>query len=276
MPTQSVILITGCSSGIGAALALEFHERGHEVYASARRPDSLAVLAARGIRTLTLDVTDPDSIAAAVAALEQRTTRLDMLVNNAGYALYGAITDITREELRHQFDTNVIAPQQVARAFLPLMLPHRAGRIVNIGSVSGVLTTPFAGAYCASKAAFHAISDAMRLELAAFGIEVITIQPGAVTSSIGETGTHHLLLPADSIFAPLARRIRARAVASQRGAMPTRDFASEIARAVLADKPSIVIRRGPHSFRMPFLKRWFPTRMLDKKLRKMAGLDRPQ
>ena len=109
-----------------------------------------------------------------------------MLINNAGYALYGAITDIPTEELRHQFDTNVIAPVQVARAFLPFMLPQRRGRIVNIGSVSGVLTTPFAGAYCASKAAFHAVSDAMRLELAPFGIEVITIQPGAVTSNIGK------------------------------------------------------------------------------------------
>lgn len=198
-----------------------------------------------------------------------------MLINNAGYALYGAITDIPTEELRHQFDTNVIAPVQVARAFLPFMLPQRRGRIVNIGSVSGVLTTPFAGAYCASKAAFHAVSDAMRLELAPFGIEVITIQPGAVTSNI-ETGTNHLVLPADSIFAPLAQRIRARAVVSQRAAMPARDFAREIASAVLADKAPIVVRRGPHSFRLPFLRRWVPTRMLDKKLRKMFGLDRAQ
>lgn len=276
MAPQSVILITGCSSGIGAALAGEFHQRGHRVYATARRPVTLEALAARGMRTLTLDVTDPDSIAAAAAVLAQETGRLDMLVNNAGYGLYGAVTDLFAEELRRQFDTNVIAPVQVARAFLPLMLPQRRGRIVNVGSVSGILTTPFAGAYCASKAALHALSDAMRMELAPFGIEVIMIQPGSVTSNIGATGTRNAALSAGSIFTPLAENIRGRAVASQKGAMPARDFAQQVATAVLADPAPVVVRGGPHSFRLPFLQRWLPKRMLDRKLSKMFGLDRLQ
>jgi NAD(P)-dependent dehydrogenase (short-subunit alcohol dehydrogenase family) len=274
MAPQSVILITGCSSGIGAALAEEFHERGHRVYATARRPESLAALAARGIRTLTLDVTDPDSIAAAAAALAQETNRLDILVNNAGYGLYGAVMDLSRDELRRQFDTNVIAPVQVARAFLPLMLPQRHGRIVNVGSVSGILTTPFAGAYCASKAALHALSDAMRMELGPFGIEVIMIQPGSVASNIGATGTSNAALPAGSIFTPLAENIRGRASLSQQGAMPARDFARQVATAVLADTAPVIVRGGPHSFRLPFLERWLPKRMLDRKLSKMFGLDR--
>jgi NAD(P)-dependent dehydrogenase (short-subunit alcohol dehydrogenase family) len=276
MAPQSVILITGCSSGIGAALAEEFHERGHRVYATARRPESLAALVARGMRTLALDVTDADSIAAAAAAVAQETGRLDMLVNNAGYGLYGAVTDLSAEELRRQIDTNVIAPVQVARAFLPLMLPQRRGRIVNVGSVSGILTTPFAGAYCASKAALHALSDAMRMELSPFGIEVIMIQPGSVTSNIGATGTSNAALPAGSIFTPLAENIRGRAVASQKGAMPARDFARKVATAVLADPAPVVVRGGPHSFRLPFLERWLPKRMLDRKLSKMFGLDRLQ
>jgi NAD(P)-dependent dehydrogenase (short-subunit alcohol dehydrogenase family) len=267
-------LITGCSSGIGAALAEEFHERGHRVYASARRPESLAALAARGIRTLTLDVTDPNSIAAVAAAVAQETGRLDMLVNNAGYGLYGAVVDLSADELRRQIDTNVIAPVQIARAFLPLMLPQRRGRIVNVGSVSGILTTPFAGAYCASKAALHALSDAMRMELGPFGIEVIMIQPGSVTSNIGATGTSNAALPAGSIFTPLAKNIRGRAVASQKGAMLARDFARQVATAVLADSAPVIVRGGPHSFRLPFLERWLPKRMLDRKLSKMFGLDR--
>jgi NAD(P)-dependent dehydrogenase (short-subunit alcohol dehydrogenase family) len=274
MAPQSVILITGCSSGIGAALAQEFHERGHRVYATARRTVTLEALAARGIRTLALDVTDADSIAAAATALAQETGRLDMLVNNAGYGLYGAVTDLSADELRRQIDTNVIAPVQVARAFLPLMLPQRRGRIVNVGSVSGILTTPFAGAYCASKAALHALSDAMRMELAPFGIEVIMIQPGSVASNIGETGTSNASLPANSIFTPLAKSIRGRAVASQQGAMPARDFARQVVMAVLADPAPVVVRGGPHSFRLPFLERWLPKSMLDRKLRKMFGLDR--
>ena len=273
MAPQSVILITGCSSGIGAALAEEFHQRGHTVYATARRLETLAPLAVRGMRTLALDVTDANSIAAAATALAQETGRLDMLVNNAGYGLYGAVTDLSADELRRQFDTNVIAPVQVARAFLSLMLPQRRGRILNVGSVSGILTTPFAGAYCASKAALHALSDAMRMELAPFGIEVVTIQPGSVTSKIGETGSSNAVLRADSIFTPLAKSIRSRAQISQQGAMPARDFARQVATAVLADSAPVVVRGGPHSFRLPFLKRWLPTRMVDRKLGKMFGLD---
>jgi NAD(P)-dependent dehydrogenase (short-subunit alcohol dehydrogenase family) len=274
MAPQRVILITGCSSGIGAALAEEFHERGHRVYASARRPESLAALAARGIRTLALDITNADSIAAAAAFLAQETGRLDMLVNNAGYGLYGAVVDLSADELRRQFDTNVIAPVQVARAFLPLMLPQRRGRIVNVGSVSGIFTTPFAGAYCASKAALHALSAAMRMELAPFGIEVIMVQPGSVSSNIGATGTSNAALPAASLFAALAENIRGRAALSQQGAMSARDFARQVAAAVLADPAPVVVRGGPHSFRLPFLERWLPTRMLDRKLSKMFGLDR--
>ena len=274
MAARSVVLITGCSSGIGAALAEEFHERGHKVYATARKPETLAPLAARGLRTLALDVTDADSIAAAAAAVTEETGRLDLLVNNAGYGLFGAVTDLSVDELRRQLDTNVIAPVQVARAFLPLMLPHKRGRIVNVGSVSGVLTTPFAGAYCASKAALHALSDAMRMELAPFGIEVVMIQPGSVSSNIGATGSSNAALPADSIFTPLARQIHGRAQASQQGAMPARDFARQVVSAVLADAAPVVVRGGPHSFRLPFLKRWLPTRVVDRKLRKMFGLDR--
>ena len=276
MAPQSVILITGCSSGIGAALAEEFHERGHRVYATARRTESLEALAARGMRTLALDVTDATSIAAAAAVIAQEAGRLDMLVNNAGYGLYGAVTDLSANELRRQIETNVIAPVQMARAFLPLMLPQRRGRIVNVGSVSGVLTTPFAGAYCASKAALHALSDAMRMELAPFGIEVVTVQPGSVTSNLGATGSSNAALPTGSIFTPLAGSIRDRAQISQQGAMPARDFARKVALAVLADAAPVLVRGGPHSFRLPFLERWVPTRVLDRKLSRMFGLDRLQ
>ena len=273
MSEQPVVLISGCSSGIGAALAEEFHARGHKVYATARRPGSLSALAERGLRTLALDVTDGASIAAAAALVKQETGRLDMLVNNAGYGLYGAVVDLSADELRRQLDTNVIAPVQMARAFLPLMLPRKRGRIVNVGSVSGVLTTPFAGAYCASKAALHALSDAMRMELAPFGIEVVTVQPGSVTSNIGATGTSNAALPADSMFAPLAASIRDRAQISQQGAMPARDFARQVVTALLAAAAPVVVRAGPHSFRLPFLQRWVTTRVLDRKLSRMFGLD---
>lgn len=274
MTTTRIVLVTGCSSGIGAALAHEFLRRGWVVYATARRAESLQALATAGMRPVSLDVNDAASIAAAVEAVRTGHGHLDMLVNNAGYGLFGATADLDVESLRRQFDTNVIAPIQVARAFLPLMLPRRRGCIVNVGSVSGILTTPFAGGYCASKAALHALTDALRLELAPFGIHAVCVQPGAVTSRIGETGTEQLAMPADSIYAPIARNVKARAMASQVGAMQATDFARDVVGELLRDPPPPVIRRAPHSFRMPFLKRWLPGKVLDSKLRKTFGLNR--
>ena len=120
------ILITGCSSGIGAAMASELHRRGHQVYATARRPDSLAPLAEQGIATLQPDVNDDASIAAAMAAVEEEQGRLDMLVNNAGFSQVGAVVDLSRDALRRQYETNVIAPVAVTRAALPLLRAARA------------------------------------------------------------------------------------------------------------------------------------------------------
>jgi NAD(P)-dependent dehydrogenase (short-subunit alcohol dehydrogenase family) len=136
------ILITGCSSGIGAALAREFHRRGHTVYATARRADSLAALAQEGLRTLTLDVNDDASIAAALALVQAQQGRLDMLVNNAGFSQVGAVMDLRREDLRRQYETNVIAPMAVARAALPLLRAGPGGVIVNIGSTWASSPTP--------------------------------------------------------------------------------------------------------------------------------------
>ena len=165
------ILITGCSSGIGAAMARELHQRGHKVYATARRPDTLTPLAELGLSTLALDVNDDSSIAAAMATVESESGSLDMLVNNAGFSQVGAVLDLQRDDLRRQYETNVIAPVVVTRAAMPLL---RAGRavngkalVVNVGSIVGLFTTPFAGAYCSSKAALHSLTDALRMERSA-------------------------------------------------------------------------------------------------------------
>ena len=184
--TSPCVLITGCSSGIGAALAREFHARGAVVYATARRTESLAALAQAGLRTLALDVNDDTSIAAALDVVRQEQGCLHLLVNNAGFSQVGAVLDLEREHLRRQFETNVIAPMAVTRAALPLLLaarerpatgmPHPT--VANVGSIVGLFTTPFAGAYCSSKAALHALTDALRMEAAPLGVQVVTIQPG--------------------------------------------------------------------------------------------------
>lgn len=270
------VLITGCSSGIGRALAEEIHRRDRVVYATARRAETLAGLEERGVRTAALDVTDAASIERLMARLDDDGARVEVLVNNAGYGAMGPLPELPLDELRLQFETNVFAPIALVQAVLPGMLAARSGRIVNVGSVSGILATPFAGAYCASKAAVHVLSDALRMELAPFGIHVIVVQPGAIESQFGATAHAGVSERRErlSLYAPVADAIEARSRASQDGATPTEAFAREMADAVLAEKPRPVVRIGRRGTQIPMMKRWLPTRVLDRALSRRFALDR--
>ena len=274
---QRTILITGCSSGIGAALAREFHRRGHRVYATARRRETLAPLEADGIRALALDVNDDASIAEALEAVMREAGHLDLLVNNAGFSQVGAVVDLTRDDLRGQYETNVIAPVAVTRAALPLLRAavsrNGGATLANVGSIVGLFTTPFAAAYCSSKAALHSLTDALRMELAPFGIHVVSIQPGGVRSSFGEHAEAAVRLPEDSLYKKAEAGIFARAQAGQQRAMPAEEFAVPVAEALLLTSPPRVIREGANSTRLPLLKRWLPAAVFDAKLTKLFGLD---
>lgn len=271
------ILITGCSSGIGAAMARAFHARGEKVYASARRPDALASLAKEGIATLALDVNNDDSIAAAFAQIEQQAGQLDMLVNNAGFSQVGAVLDLTREDLRGQYETNVIAPVAVTRAAMPLLQKAVAARgsadVVNVGSIVGLFTTPFAAAYCSSKAALHSLSDALRVELAPFGIRLIMVQPGGVRSSFGDHAEEGLRLPENSLYKPIESGIRARAQAGQQNATPTEDFIEPVVSSLMMDSPPAVIRGGKGSVQLVLLKKLLPRKLFDSIMSRRFGLD---
>ena len=282
--TCRTVLITGCSSGIGAALAQEFHARGHKVITTARRIDSLQPHVAQGMAAVALDVNDPASIEAAVAIVQSSHGHIDILINNAGYGQFGAMMDLKSEDLRAQFDTNVIAPVAVTQAFLPLLRKAASTSananginkpcIANVGSISGLVTTPFSGVYCASKAALHALSDAMRMELAPFGIGVVTIQPGAIASNFGNAGQEHVRLPATSLYQPIAKFIEGRANMSQRGATPSDAFARDVVNHLLQQDPAPICKHGAQSTRLPLFKRLLPMRVLDCKMQKLFGLDR--
>jgi len=274
---QKTILITGCSSGIGAALARDFHSRGHRVYATARRRESLAALEAQGIRGLVLDVNDDASIAAALAAVAQAAGHLDLLVNNAGFSQVGAVVDLTRDDLRRQYETNVIAPAVVTAQAVPLLraavAKNSSAVVANVGSIVGLFTTPFAAAYCSSKAAIHSLTDALRMELAPFGISVVSIQPGGVRSSFGQHAEAAIRLPDGSIYKSVESGIRARAQAGQQGATAAEEFAPPVVEALLRNPPPRVIRGGANSVRLPLLTRLLPAAMFDRKLTKFFGLD---
>lgn len=272
------ILITGCSSGIGAALAAELHRRGNRVYATARQAASLAPLAALGLDTATLDVNDDASVTAVMTRVETEIGHLDMLINNAGFSQVGAVIDLTREDLRRQYETNVIAPVAVTRAALPLLRAahaiHGTAMVVNVGSIVGLFTTPFAAAYSSSKAALHSLSDGLRMELAPFGIKVVMIQPGGVRSAFGNHAEATLRLPEHSLYRPVEKGIRARAQAGQHGAMAVEAFVPPVVDALLRDAPPAIIRGGKNSVRLPLLKKLLPLRTFDRLVSRVFGLDR--
>lgn len=185
--TRRVVLITGCSSGIGRAAALALNSGDNTVYASARRAERLDDLRAAGVRTLRLDVLDDDSMVAAVEQIESEHGRLDVLVNNAGYALQAPIEEAAMDEVRRQFETNVFGLVRLTQLVLPAMRRERSGRVINVSSMGGRFTLPGGGFYHASKHAVEAISDALRLEVASFGIAVSVIEPGPVLTEFATT-----------------------------------------------------------------------------------------
>ncbi|HEY6132264.1 MAG TPA: SDR family NAD(P)-dependent oxidoreductase [Halioglobus sp.] len=274
---RRTILITGCSSGIGAALAAELYRRGNRVYATARRLETLAPLAAMGLDTHPLDVNDDLGIATLMSRIEKEGGKLDILINNAGFSQVGAVVDLSREDLRRQYETNVIAPIAVTRAALPLLRAARAAHgkavVANVGSIVGLFTTPFASAYSSSKAALHSLSDGLRMELAPFGIQVVTVQPGGVQSAFGDHAEAAIRLPADSVYRPVEKGIRARAQAGQRGAMPVETFVVPVVDGLLRDAPPAIIRGGKNSILLPLLKKLLPLRTFDRLLAKTFGLD---
>ena len=275
---MNIALITGCSSGIGRALCEEYLSKGFYVYASARNIHSLEDLADNDqLKKITLDVNDSSSIHNAVARIKQDHDHIDVLINNAGYAAMGPLVDMPIEDLRAQFETNVFAPMELTKACLPLLMSNknseRNAQVVNIGSVSGITPTPFSGAYCATKAALHALSDAQRMELKPFGVDVIIVQPGAIESKFGDNSLANVLqrITDKSLYAPLKEAIKARATASQDDPTPASEFAKVLIGQLL-NKPRSTIRIGNGSFGLPLLKRWLPESILDKILSKKFNL----
>ncbi|MGW1076952.1 SDR family NAD(P)-dependent oxidoreductase [Streptomyces sp. NPDC002537] len=192
MSVRPTALVTGCSSGIGRAAAIRLHDAGLRVFATARKPETLDALAARGMRTLALDVTDPESARAAVGTVTAEHGAVDVLVNNAGYGLSGTFEETELDKVREQFETNVFGLVGLTQLVLPGMRERGRGTVVNVSSIFGRYAAPGGGYYHASKHAVEALSDALRLEVAGFGIRVSLVEPGPVRTPWGQTFMDHL------------------------------------------------------------------------------------
>ena len=173
--TGKVVLVTGASSGFGQAIAAELQSRGHRVFGTSRRP---LASAAAGYSLVTMDVDDEASVAAGVAEVLHQAGRIDALVNNAGFGFAGAIEETSVAEARRQFETNFFGMHRACRAVLPQMREHRSGRIVNMSSLGGLVSVPFQAMYCASKFAVEAYTEALRMEVRPFGIQIAMVEPG--------------------------------------------------------------------------------------------------
>ena len=234
------VLVTGSSSGIGRATARRLLHAGHVVFATARQPETLADLAASGARTLALDVTDEASMAAAVTAVETEYGAVGTLVNNAGFGVYGPVEEVPMTDVRREFETNVFGLGRLTQLVLPAMRAAGRGRIVNISSMGGRFVYPTGGWYHASKYAVEALSDALRVELAPFGVTVVVVEPGLIRTEFGSIASAGLAPEtASGPYAALRRtsdEIMRQAYRSRAGA-PPEAVAEVIVKAVDARRP---------------------------------------
>jgi NAD(P)-dependent dehydrogenase (short-subunit alcohol dehydrogenase family) len=242
--TEAVV-VTGASSGIGEASAIDLAQRGHLVYAGVRGDDDARRIAAAhaNLRAVRLDVTDPAAIAAAVQTVANGGVPLMGIVNNAGIAVAGPLEFLPLDELHRQFDVNFFGALAVTQAFLPLLRARRSGRVVFVGSISGRLTPPLLGPYSASKHALRAAANALRLELAPAAIRVALIEPGSVKTPIwakGRAASHGMLarLPAaaEAPYGAALRNLVHVAEVEERNGLPVRVVVDAIRHALLDPK----------------------------------------
>lgn len=261
---RDVVLITGCSSGIGRATAEAFLDDEWRVWATARDPDDVADLAAAGCRTAALDVTDESQVESVTGELLDSEGRIDCLVNNAGYGQEGAIEDVPIDSVRSQFDVNVFGVLRVTRAVLPAMRAQNAGTIVNVSSLLGRIAYPMRGVYAGSKFAIEGISDALRRELAGFGVDVVLVEPGTVDTNFDDRASE-TTADIDTESSPYSRGYTlvggAQRLFSRFGIAPDR-VAKTIRRAATADRPSRRYVVGVDA-KVLLALRYLPTRLQD-------------
>jgi NAD(P)-dependent dehydrogenase (short-subunit alcohol dehydrogenase family) len=269
---MKTVLITGCSSGIGKATAARLAGHGWDVYATARRPETLTELADAGCHTLALDVTDEASMVDAVDAVKAEAGRIDALVNNAGYSQSGAAETLDLDDVRRQFETNVFGLLRMSQLVLPTMRDQGDGRIVNISSMGGKLVFPGGGAYHATKYSVEALSDAMRFEVAGFGIKVVIIEPGLITTNFDQAAVDSMDLHDPGPYAHFNQRVASSTTDAYSGPMkrlggPPEAVATVIEKALTTRRPRPRYTVTPSAKLSMITRRMMTDRMWDSAMR---------
>lgn len=182
---SKVIVLTGASSGIGKSAVFEFLQKGHKVYACARRVEHMTDIVEFGASIHPVDITKPEQVEDFIQTVIREEGKIDVLINNAGFGLYGAVEDITLEQARYQYEVNIFGLAHITKCVLPHMRANRSGRIINISSVGGKVYTPLGAWYHSTKHALEGWSDCLRIEVKQFGIDVVLIEPGIIKTDFG-------------------------------------------------------------------------------------------
>ena len=265
---KKTILITGASSGIGKATAAKLLDAGHTVYVVARRLDKMKDLEDKGAIAFKMDITQEADIDAVVDHIISKHGALDVLVNNAGYAVYGTVEETPIADAKSQFEVNMFGLAQLTQKILPYMRERKAGKIINISSVGGKVYTPLGAWYHATKHALEGWSDCLRLELEQFGIDVVIIEPGAINTEFN-----------DVLYAPMIQRsgkgpykkmvdalISAIKNSSQKkdASSPPEVIADVINKSIVSDKPKTRYSAGKFSNMLLTARKWLSDRAFDK------------
>lgn len=269
-----VILITGASSGMGKETAKLLAGQGHKVYAGARRLEKMKDLESLGIEPIAMDVTREEDNKKAVDTIISRENRIDVLINNAGFGLYGAVEDIPLKDARYQFDVNLFGLAGLTQLVLPYMRRQKSGRIINLSSMGGKIYTPLGAWYHATKHAVEGFSDCLRLEVKQFGIDVVVIEPGLIQTNFGKVVGEQVQKYVDgsaykSMLDPYLKMMNDPKFAT----MGTRAIvlAKEIARAVNAKKPKTRYLKGMMAKPAIFIRNTFGDRIYDSFISKAFG-----
>ncbi len=260
---SKVVLITGGSSGIGKSIGEFLHQKGFVVYGTSRNPEKIT----NSIFPLVaLDVRDKQSIVNCVAEVIQKSGRLDIVINNAGVGITGPIEEIPTEEIRNNFETNLFGPIEVMKAVLPQMREQKSGLIINITSIAGYMGLPYRGIYSASKGALELITEALRMEVKSFGIQITNVAPGDFATNIAAGRYHAPVVKGSAYEVPYGNTLKEMDSHVDSGSNPN-EMAEAIFTIIKTDKPKVHYKVG--AFMQKFsivLKRILPDTVYEKML----------
>ncbi|MEO1254954.1 MAG: oxidoreductase [Bacteroidota bacterium] len=270
MNNKKVILVTGASSGIGKVTTLQLIKEGHIVYGAARRVEKMKELEDAGGHSIGMDVLVEDQMQAVINQIFDEQGRIDVLVNNAGYAIYGSVEDITIDEARRQFEVNIFGLARLTQLVLPLMREQKSGTIINVSSVGGKIFSPLGAWYHATKHALEGWSDCLRIELDQFGIDVVVIEPGPIKTEFTD-GVNQPMLDrsANGPYEDLAKKVDKAAIeayTNKNQHSGPEVVSNTILKAISSSKPKTRYASGKMSGLLLFMRKWLSDRAFQKVL----------